>query len=207
MEGEQVVKRQRPEPSRRSDPQVAVEALRRDVDPLLARLQLAGEAVVDEDRVGAGQPPPFAEVDRGADPGPARGPRPAPDTVPRGGRAGPASPPAPAVGAAAGSATAPRSIPPQVGPSSHRRQALRFASRASASPGARRTRSSPAAASHAEVVIVSPPAGAEAGRGCGSATRPSPASAAGSGGCRLPAPRSAAGRSGHSRPGRARGRS
>jgi hypothetical protein len=41
------------EPAQPQRPQLTGEATRRDVDPLLTRLQLAGEAVVDEDRIGA----------------------------------------------------------------------------------------------------------------------------------------------------------
>ena len=53
VEGEHRLARQRPEPEQAQRPQLAAEPARRDVDPLLARLQLAGEAVVDEDGVGA----------------------------------------------------------------------------------------------------------------------------------------------------------
>jgi hypothetical protein len=55
----QLPQRQRPEPEQAQEAELAAEAARVEVDPLLPGLQLAGEAVVDQDRVGAGQPPPL----------------------------------------------------------------------------------------------------------------------------------------------------
>ena len=58
-------------PEQAQDAQLPGEATRSDVDPLLTRLQLAGEAVVDEHRVGGGgQPPPGLAVGALPYPGP-----------------------------------------------------------------------------------------------------------------------------------------
>ena len=72
MEGEDRLRVERPEAEQPQGAQLAPEAARRDVDPLLAGLQLAGEAVVDEDGVGGGQPPPLLRRRLASDPLPVR---------------------------------------------------------------------------------------------------------------------------------------
>jgi len=62
VEGEDLLDPERLESEEAKRPQLTAEAPRRDVDPLLARLQLAGEAVVDQDGVGGGEAPPLGRL-------------------------------------------------------------------------------------------------------------------------------------------------
>ena len=70
---DQPLDRQRPHPQQPEHAHLAVERPRCDVEPLLARLQLAGQAVVEQRRVPAPQPPPLGSRRRRADAAPEGG--------------------------------------------------------------------------------------------------------------------------------------